>query len=92
MTSPEVAVISVGAFNPYRHPARDVVTAYRNAQGRIFRTDQDGAVWVDLDLATSQLTVHSTGEWTLQPAPVSVPGMEIELENIRRMWRRWNWQ
>lgn len=92
VTSPEVAVISVGAFNPYRHPARDVVTAYRNAQGRIFRTDQDGAVWVDLDLATSQLTVHSTGEWTLQPAPVSVPGMEIELENIRRMWRRWNWQ
>ena len=92
VTRPEVAVFSVGAFNPYRHPARDVVAAYRHAQGRILRTDQDGAVWVDLDVSTSHLTVHQTVEWTLQPAPVSLPGLAIELENARRMWRRWNWQ
>ncbi len=92
VTRPEVAVFSVGAFNPYRHPARDVVAAYRHVQGRIFRTDQDGAIWVDLDLSTSHLTVHQTDEWTLQPAPVSLPGIAIELENVRRMWRRWNWQ
>ncbi|MET0514147.1 MAG: hypothetical protein ABW047_02285, partial [Nitrospiraceae bacterium] len=92
VTRPEVAVFSVGAFNPYRHPARDVVAAYRHAHGRIFRTDQDGAVWVDLDVSTSHLTVHQTGEWTLQPVSVSPPGVAVELENVRRMWRRWNWQ
>jgi beta-lactamase superfamily II metal-dependent hydrolase len=92
VTRPEVAVFSVGAFNPYRHPSRDVVAAYRQAQGMIFRTDQDGAVWVDLDLSTSHLTVHSTDEWTMQSAPVSLPGLSTDLENVRRMWRRWNWQ
>ena len=92
VTRPEVAVFSASAFNPYRHPARDVVAAYLRAQGQIFRTDQDGAVWVDLDLSTSHLTVHPTSEWTLQPASVSLSGMATELENVRRMWRRWNWQ
>lgn len=45
--SPEFAVVSVGAKNPYRHPAEQVVRKYELVLGdsaRFFRTDRDGSV------------------------------------------------
>jgi competence protein ComEC len=89
---PEIAVFSVGAHNPYRHPARDVVEAYTQAQAAVFRTDRDGAVWVDLDLATSTFRVHRTTDWILQPVPLSLSTPSRELANVYRLWRQWNWQ
>jgi competence protein ComEC len=88
---PEVAVFSVGAHNPYRHPARDVVEAYVSAQAAVFRTDRDGAVWVDLDVATSAFRVHRTADWMLQPVALSLSNPFREFENISRLWRKWNW-
>lgn len=52
--SPEAAIISVGAQNTFRHPAPETLARLR-PYGRIYRTDEDGAI-----------TVRSDGErWSL---------------------------
>ena len=89
---PDVAVFSVGAYNPYRHPARDVLDAYTQARASIFRTDRDGAVWVDLDVNTLAFQVSRTRDWVLQPAILSQSMLSHEMSNLHRLWRRWNWQ
>jgi competence protein ComEC len=88
---PDVAVFSAGAHNPYRHPARPVVDAYAEARAAIFRTDRDGAIWVDLDVQTSRFTVHRTKDQLLQPVRVSSSILANEITNVYRLWRRWNW-
>lgn len=88
---PEIAVASAGRRNPYGHPAGDVIAAYQSVETQLWRTDQDGAVWADLDLAQQSLTMHSTREWQLQPALMTIPQWTIEQENLSRLWRRWNW-
>lgn len=49
-TRPEVAVISVGAQNQYRHPAAEVVALWTNVGARVYRTDRDGTVTIDARL------------------------------------------
>ena len=88
---PEIAVVSAGRRNPYGHPVEEVLAAYQAVGTQVWRTDQDGAIWVDLDLKQSRLTVHSAREWTLQSAIRSSAPWRIEWDNIRRLWRRWNW-
>ena len=46
---PAVVVFSAGPHNPFGHPAPAVVERYARAGARIFRTDQDGEVFVDTD-------------------------------------------
>ncbi len=43
---PTVAVVSVGAGNPYRHPAPSMLEAYARLGIQVLRTDRDGAVTV----------------------------------------------
>jgi competence protein ComEC len=88
---PEIAVVSAGRRNPYGHPVGDVLAAYRALGSQVWRTDQDGAIWVDLDLKRSSLTVHNAREWVLQSAIQSTDPWTVELDNFRRLWRRWNW-
>jgi competence protein ComEC len=88
---PEIAVVSAGRRNPYGHPVGEVLAAYRAAGAQLWRTDRDGAVWVDLDLKKSRLTVHSVREWLLQSAIRSSAPWRIEMDNVRRLWHRWNW-
>jgi competence protein ComEC len=45
---PEVSLISVGAQNTFRHPAPETLARLR-PYGRIYRTDQDGAVTLRSD-------------------------------------------
>jgi len=47
--SPEIAVISVGAHNPYRHPAKLTLRVYESLSSEIFRTDRDGAIMIQSD-------------------------------------------
>ncbi len=47
--NPRVAVISVGASNPFGHPAPTVVERYKQDGIRLLRTDRDGAVTVLAD-------------------------------------------
>jgi len=45
---PELAVISVGADNPYGHPAEEMLRELERVGAKIMRTDEDGAVTVKL--------------------------------------------
>ncbi len=45
---PRVAVISVGAGNPYGHPSRETLRELEAVGAKIFRTDEDGAVTIRL--------------------------------------------
>ncbi|OGW51778.1 MAG: DNA internalization-related competence protein ComEC/Rec2 [Nitrospirae bacterium RBG_19FT_COMBO_42_15] len=42
--SPEIAVVSVGYQNRYRHPSSEHIEGYEKVGARIFRTDKDGAI------------------------------------------------
>ncbi|MGZ8422101.1 MAG: DNA internalization-related competence protein ComEC/Rec2 [Nitrospira sp.] len=88
---PQIAVVSAGRRNPYGHPVGGVLAAYRALGAQVWRTDQDGAIWVDFDVKQSRLTVHNAREWVLQSALQSTAPWTIELDNIRRLWHRWNW-
>jgi competence protein ComEC len=56
---PSVAVISVGAHNDYGHPAPSTVERLRGTGARVYRTDRDGSVAIDL--RTDGVTVHASG-------------------------------
>ncbi len=45
--SPRIATISAGQRNRYRHPHPEVLTAYRAAGVDLYRTDRDGALFLD---------------------------------------------
>jgi competence protein ComEC len=47
-TSPELAVISVGADNPYGHPTPATLTALAAHDVRALRTDRDGTIVIDV--------------------------------------------
>jgi beta-lactamase superfamily II metal-dependent hydrolase len=43
-TSPEIALISVGAQNAYHHPSPKTVREWADAGGSVYRTDRDGTI------------------------------------------------
>ncbi len=47
-TQPAIALISVGAGNDYGHPTADALGRLRDAGARVYRTDRDGTIEVDL--------------------------------------------
>ena len=55
--APRIAVISVGAENPYGHPNQSVLDEFRGIGARLLRTDVDGATTVISD--GRAVSVHS---------------------------------
>jgi len=51
---PDIAIISVGLFNKFNHPAVEVMELYRESGSRIYRTDRCGGVLVTLGGACDQ--------------------------------------
>jgi beta-lactamase superfamily II metal-dependent hydrolase len=47
--SPAIAIVSVGASNDYGHPAPDALARLAKRGARVFRTDRDGTITVELD-------------------------------------------
>ena len=56
---PRVAVVSVGAGNPYGHPAPATIARLRAAGAAVYRTDLDGSVEISTD--GRDLEVRPTG-------------------------------
>jgi len=56
---PRVAVVSVGAGNPYGHPAPATIARLRAAGATVYRTDLDGSVEISTD--GRDLQVRPTG-------------------------------
>jgi beta-lactamase superfamily II metal-dependent hydrolase len=46
---PTVAVVSAGRTNHFGHPAPEVLQRYEAVGAKVFRTDRDGAVFVESD-------------------------------------------
>jgi competence protein ComEC len=66
---PRVAVASAGARNTYGHPAKPTLERLRASGARVYRTDQDGSVAIEL--AEDGLHVSASGaQATTRAAPV----------------------
>jgi beta-lactamase superfamily II metal-dependent hydrolase len=59
--SPVVAVISVGARNPYGHPTPETLARLDAVHAAVYRTDRDGAVIVESDGRALSVTAWATG-------------------------------
>jgi competence protein ComEC len=46
---PQIAVVSAGRLNHFGHPVPEVLKRYESVGAEIFRTDRDGAVFVESD-------------------------------------------
>lgn len=55
--APEVAVIQVGADNPYGHPTPETLDRLHRAGVKIFRTDEDGDIIVTIDQKEATIAV-----------------------------------
>jgi competence protein ComEC len=56
-----VAVVSVGARNPFRHPSPDALARLEAAGAHIYRTDRDGAVMLETDGRVLRVTAWARG-------------------------------
>lgn len=66
---PGVAVIPVGAGNPYGHPAGETLAALKNAGAVVYRTDRDGDILVTSDGISYQVrTAYGTDGVPFFPA------------------------
>jgi competence protein ComEC len=66
---PQVAVVSAGRGNPFGHPSPAVVRRYDDARAELFRTDRDGAVTVDTDGGSLEVSTVSgrRAQFTIRP-------------------------
>jgi competence protein ComEC len=87
---PQYGIISVGATNPYGHPAPAVIETYEKQGIPVYRTDRDGAVWVQGRLSSTELTVTSMRELVIQPINVFTCPWRCEHHNWQRLFTRFS--
>jgi competence protein ComEC len=70
---PEVAIISVGAGNPYNHPARATIGRLEDTGAIVFRTDEDGIIVLQSDGMKYSIITARGGMYGVSPtaAPAS---------------------
>lgn len=87
---PRIAVVSVGAGNPYGHPSAATLARLGRAGARVLRTDHDGSVTVTLtgDEATvvAEKTRLGREEWAT-PGPGAATTL-AEAPSARVAWER----
>ena len=74
--NPEVAIISVGADNPYGHPTPATLNRLENAGAIVFRTDQDGTIVLQSDgmkysITTARGGMYGTSYATAPASPAA---------------------
>lgn len=85
---PRYAVISVGRYNPYGHPAAPVLETYEGQGVQVFRTDRDGGVWITGNRSEAAFQVHTTHAYSIRPAG-SWYVWSAEKANWQRLWHQW---
>ncbi|UCE63440.1 MAG: DNA internalization-related competence protein ComEC/Rec2 [Nitrospirota bacterium] len=85
----EAVVISAGRHNRYGHPIPAVLDAYREKGIPIYRTDQDGAVWVTASLHSPDLSIQTAQAQLLKPVTIDGLTIETELKNFKRILGDW---
>ena len=63
---PAAVVFSAGRSNRFGHPAPAVLARYRARHALVFRTDEDGAVMLDTDGKTVEMSTWSGRRMTLR--------------------------
>ena len=87
---PREAIVSVGAYNSYHHPAPTVVEAYRARGVDVLRTDQTGQVLYLTD--GTSLQRFTARELVWQPVLHLRTAPADEWANYRRLFLRWWWR
>ena len=78
--SPDIAVISVGSGNRYKHPHADTLAILNDAGAKIYRTDEQGTIVVTAD-QNKKITVDkkaSTVKENAPPVVVQPPAEKVE--------------
>ena len=81
--SPKIAIISVGAHNPYGHPAPEVLSAYRQLGSKVFRTDQEGAILIEAE--GNSLRLRRYADLVLTPVRWNIKMPFVEWENLMKL-------
>ena len=58
---PGLALVSAGRRNPFGHPSPDVLGRLAASGARVYRTDRDGAIVLETDGATLDVTRWAAG-------------------------------
>lgn len=82
--NPKVAVVSVGRYNPYGHPADEAIKTYKDIGAEVLRTDRDGAILIRKNKVAFRLTRYID----LLPKMVEINSniLTSEIENIKRLF------
>lgn len=57
--SPEVSLIGVGGYNTYGHPTAEVLNRLKSAGSKIYRTDNDGHIFVSISPDTYSIVTSN---------------------------------
>ncbi len=70
---PRAAIVSVGAVNPYGHPAADTLARIEARGSRLYRTDRNGTVEATLDGQTLAIKAERGGPAVAGPGVTQAP-------------------
>lgn len=87
-TAPEIAVLSVGRYNPYRHPHPQVLASYQAQGSLLFRTDRDGAITITGSAGSQHLLISSASQLKFERVSLTKTVWEQERRNYHRVCLR----
>ncbi len=81
--SPQIALFSSGRNNRYQHPHPEIIERYKEHGARRYRTDQEGAIIIEIDDGLSISTYQTT-----HPLAIKWSGniFTQEWENIKKLF------
>jgi competence protein ComEC len=82
----QAMVVSVGSQNRYKHPASEVMAAYKVRGIPIYRTDRDGAIIIEASLDSPAMRITTAKQQELVPVPLNGEILTREWENWQRLW------